>query len=375
MYGRIFLIFLFLAVPSAAVFAQEQEPHWDIQKIWRAEVLEIAESGMFTVPGTNVESPVQTLLVELLDGERKGETITFENDFIQLEAGERFYLNYLITNEGDEFYSVREIDRRAAILALLGIFVAVIALFGGVQGLRSLFSLAASLFVIVYVLVPALLAGYSPIPTSIAIAGAVLFCAIFFTHGFNRRSLIAFSGTIIAVALTGLFAHASISWSALSGFASDENIYLNVNTGGQLDLVGLLLAGIIIGALGVLDDIAITQVAVVRELFGSSPNISKREVYRRAMRVGREHVGALVNTLVLAYTGAALPLLLLFSLSESSWWTIVNREIFATEIVRALVGSIGLVLTVPITTLLAVLILEKYRGRAEEAGVPHTHVH
>ena len=207
------------------------------------------------------------------------------------------------------------------------------------------------------------------------VAGLILFFAIFFTHGFNIRSIVAYGGTMAAVFLTGLFAYVSIQGVDLSGFSSDETVYLNLNTGGELDFVGLLLAGIIIGALGVLDDIAVTQVAVVREFFSAGIE-NKKEIYRKAMRVGREHVGALVNTLVLAYTGAALPLLLLFSLSESGTLSIVNREIFATEIVRALVGSIGLIMTVPITTLLAVYVLSKYRQKLDDSGeVGHTHAY
>jgi uncharacterized membrane protein len=343
------LALLFLA-PS---LVWGQELHQDLQGVWRAEVLEITEEKKVIVPGTEVETSVQVLSAQLLDGDREGEIVRFENDYIQLEEGDRFYLNYLVTVDGREFYSVREVDRRAAMAAVAALFIATVLIFGGFQGLRSLLSLAGSLLVIVYVLVPALVGGYSPILVSFAVAGGVLFCAIFFTHGFNRRSATAFLGTIIAVGITGLLAYVSIGITGLTGFASDESVYLNLNTEGQLNFAGLLLAAIIIGALGVLDDIAVTQVAVVREL-SAAGKYTRWEIYRGALRVGKEHVGALINTLVLAYVGVALPLVLLFSLSESSVFSIINREIFATEIIRALVGSIGLVLTVPITTLLAV---------------------
>lgn len=363
------LMSLTLALPTLA-----QEVHQDLQAIYRAQVLDIVATSTVTVPGTEVENPVQTISVELLDGDREGEIVTFENDYIQLEKGDVFYVDYMRTFDGRELYLVRERDR-TLMLGLLGlIFVSVILAFGGWQGLRSLISLAGSLLVIVYILLPTLVAGYPPILTSIVVAAAVLFTAIFFTHGFNLRSLIAFGGTIIAVCLTGLLAYASIGLTNLTGFASDEAIYLNFGTDGQLDFVGLLLAAVIIGALGVLDDIAITQVAVVRELIATVQNIRKREVYMRAIRVGKEHVGALVNTLMLAYTGAALPLLLWFSLSESDALSILNREIFATELVRALVGSTGLILAVPITTLLAVWILHGRDLDSDEQN-HHTHSH
>lgn len=366
------LIFLLSILFTTPVYGQEL--YQDVQNILRAQVIEVANEKTIIVPGTDVENRVQTLDVKILDGPRKGEFITFENDFIQLSEGDKFYLNHIVNFEDQEYFSVREVDRRASMTFVFLIFVATVLIFGGKQGFRSLLSLAGSLLVIIYVLVPTLVQGYSPIPVSIAVAGAVLFCAIFFTHGFNRRSAIAYLGTLIAVTLTGLLAIFSIDSTGLTGFASDESVYLNLNTAGQLDFVGLLLAGIIIGALGVLDDIAVTQVAVVRELFGTGIK-DKKEVYKKAMRVGKEHVGALINTLVLAYTGAALPLLLLFSLSDSGILSIVNREIFATEIIRSLVGSVGLILTVPITTLLAVLILHKYPSGDDDEDIDYSHSH
>ena len=364
------VIFFAFALPAYA-----QVLHQDLQGVWRAQVIEAAPSEAFFVPGTDVQSEAQRLTAKLLDGERRGDFVTFENDYIQLEEGDSFYLNYIVTIEGDEYYSVSEVDRRDGMFTVLGIFVAVVLLFGGLQGLRSLMSLAGSLLVITYILVPQLVSGVSPVPLSIVVAGLVLFFAIFFTHGFNIRSGIAYVGTIIAVILTGLFAYFSIHITSLTGFSSDESVYLNLSTGGELDFVGLLLASVIIGALGVLDDIAVTQVAVVRELFGVG-NLTKKKIYLKAMRVGREHVGALVNTLVLAYTGAALPILLLFSLSQSGPFAIINREIFASEIVRGLVGSTGLVLAVPITTFLAVIILSKYQSKITSSkDVSHGHIH
>lgn len=366
----LYVLILLLVSP---IFVGAQEVHQDLQGVWRAEVVEVSDEQEIIVPGTDVKTKVQNLNIRLLDGDRTGQFIDFKNDYIQLDVGDKFYLNYLVTINGDEIYSVREVDRRTAMVTLFLVFVGIILAFGGWQGLRSLLSLFGSLLVIVYILVPQLVAGIAPVPLSILVAGLILFFAIFFTHGFNIRSAIAYGGTMIAVFLTGLFAYFSITTTGLTGFSNDESVYLNLSTGGELDFVGLLLAAIIIGALGVLDDIAVTQVAVVRELFESGMT-STKEIYNRAMRVGREHVGALVNTLVLAYTGAALPLLLLFSLSENGVLSILNREIFATEIVRSLVGSIGLILAVPITTLLAVYILRNYKGKMP-ADHGHSHSH
>lgn len=364
------ILILLLLIPFQT---HAQEVHEDLEGLWRAKVIEATEPRDILIPGTDIETNVQNLTVRITSGPREGEIVTFQNDYTQLTEGDRFYLKHVVTVNNDEYYSVHEVDRTLPLLILVGLFVAVILILGGKQGFRSLLSLVGSLLVLAYVLIPALLKGFPPIPTSILVAGLVLFFAIFFTHGFNRRSVIAFSGTIIAVGLTGALSYFFTDAMNLTGLATDESVYLNANTGGTLNFVGLLLAAVIIGALGVLDDIAITQVAVVRELFGTSKNITKREAYKRAMRVGKEHVGALVNTLVLAYTGAALPLLLLFSLSGADFLSVVNREIFATEIVRSLVGGIGLVLAVPITTFLATVILSKHREKIDSSEHLHSH--
>ncbi len=245
-------------------------------------------------------------------------------------------------------------------------------LFGGFQGVRSLCALLGSFFAIFYVLLPGILGGANPILLSVVVAAGILFAAIFFTHGFNRESLVAYGGTMIAVFLTSVFALFAVYSTDLTGFASDASTYLNFNTGGTLDFTALLLGAIIIGVLGVLDDISVTQAAVVTELYRSNPSLTKREVYLRALRVGREHVGALVNTLILAYTGAALPLLLHASITATGLVSAINTELFATEIVRMIVGSIGLILAVPIVTFLATLYLKGYTPKHDHS---HSHGH
>jgi uncharacterized membrane protein len=238
--------------------------------------------------------------------------------------------------------------------------------------MRSLIALFGSFMVILFVLLPGILNGWNPLFASFVVAAGILFLAIFFTHGFNRESTVAFSGTMVAVFLAGLFAIFSVHITNLSGFAADETVYLYFNTGGDLNFTALLLGAFIIGFLGVLDDIAVTQAAIVTELFNSNPGMKAREVYKRAMRVGREHVGALVNTLVLAYTGTALPLLLYLKMGPANFETAISLEVFATEIVRTIVGSMGLILTVPLVTLLAVKYLKDYKPKHSHS---HSHGH
>jgi len=356
-------LLLFFLVPG---FLHAQELHNDYQGTWKAKVVEITDERNEKITGTNFL--VQTMQVKVLEGPLEGDLIEITNDFLELDKGDKFYFNHNIFIDGRSSYTVINVARQGPLLILLGIFILTVIAFGRWQGVRSLIALAASFAAIMFVLIPGILSGWNPLMSSFLVAGVILFAAIFFTHGFNRESAVAYVGTMIAVVLAGLFAIFAVHITKLSGFAAEESVYLNFNTGGTINFTALLLGAFIIGFLGVLDDISITQSAVVTELYDSNPNITKREVYSRAMRVGREHVGALVNTLVLAYTGASLPLLLYFNLSPTSIGATINLEIFATEIVRIIVGSIGLILTVPIVTFLAVTYLKGYKSK-------HSHHH
>ena len=159
--------------------------------------------------------------------------------------------------------------------------------------------------------------------------------------------------------ITALLAYFSVELGQLNGYVSEEAVYVNFNSGGFIDVKGILLGGIIIGIIGVLDDIAITQVSIVKQLWQSNPNQSKKDVFRGALTVGKDHTSSLVNTLVLAYAGVGLPTLLLYKSLNLSFLYTVNTEQLAAEIVRTLAGSIGIILCVPITTYLAILLINK----------------
>lgn len=177
---------------------------------------------------------------------------------------------------------------------------------------------------------------------------------------------------IATVIFTGLLAHFAVNMTSLSGFVGEETTYLNFNTRGSIDFVGLLLGGIMIGLLGVLYDSAISQAISVEELHNIGPHLPRKTIFKRAMRIGREHIGALVNTLAIAYVGVSLPLLLFFSTAThnsvgNSILFLLNRELFATEIIRTIIGSIGLTLAVPITTLFAVfMLMPRQRAATQE---------
>lgn len=353
--------------------AQRFEPVGE-REVVRAEVLEVTAEREELVAGTEVLQTVQLLLVALQDGERAGEYVSFENEIVPLAVGDTFFLYRTSSIDREDQFVFKDYDRRGSLVWLLGLFFILLVAFAGWQGLRSIAMLFLSFFAILFVLVPALLAGYNPILISFCVSVVILALVFFGTHGFGRSVVVAFIGTIGAVVITCAVAWWWVVLTRLSGFGSDAAVYLNFNTDGQLDFAGLLLGSIIIGILGVLDDVSITQASVVEELKHANPELSGKELYRRALRVGRDHVSSLVNTLALAYVGVSLPLVLFLATSEDSFDLLANQEVVAAELVRIIVGSIGVILAVPLTTGLAAW---WYRDREvyEVSHAGHSHSH
>lgn len=368
------LIIIFTLLPIVQVDGQELVQ--DEVGNYQAKVLEVLDTSSQIINQGSEPVITQTVTVEFTNGPLEGQQREVSTDTLTLEAGDKIFINYRKTIDDTENFYVSDVNRLSPLFLLLISFCVAVVALGKWQGFRSLIALAGSFLAIFYVLLPMLLAGYSPVLVSTLVAALILFGAIYFTHGFNRESSVAFFGTMLAVLLTGILAKLSIWATGLTGLGSEDAVYLSFSNGANLDFNGLLLGSIIIGVLGVLDDIAVTQAAVVTELYNSNKEISKSEVFKRALRVGQEHVGALVNTLVLAYTSASLPLLLLFYGSDSELLSIINRELFASEIVRTIVGSIGLIMTVPIVTWLAVKYLKGYvskNDRSYHYGHSHSH--
>ena len=349
------LIFLALAAISLPAITGAQVLTPDTVTVVKARVVEVLAQDRQKLPGLSVSTELQTIRAEILEGAEQGSIVNVENDYLALETGETFFLMHTVNAlDGTDYYSVSDPYRLDALLILGLLFVAIVVVFGGKQGVRGLLALVGSLAFIMFMLLPGILQGYSPVLVAIVVASIITTLGSYVTHGFNRTTSTAVAGMIATVSITGFLAYISIPLAQLTGMSAEEAVYLNVSLEGTLDLAGLLLAGMIIGILGVLYDAAIGQAVSVEELAKAGPNLSRVEVYRRALRIGREHVGALVNTLAIAYVGAALPLLLLFwGFGSDDVLLALNREIFATEIVRTLVGSIGIVLAVPITTAIA----------------------
>ncbi len=326
------------------------------------KISKIVSERMEDTAGSGVQQTIQDLEVQILEGPFKGRTVEVENDISPLQLNDRVNLALGIDERGNPtihgigFAGVYRLPQLGWLVLL---FVALVFIFGGWQGVRGLASLAGSLALIVFALLPGLLHGLSPVWLSIGVSVLIITLGSYITHGFNRTTTAAVVGMIVTVTVVGLFASYAVHFARLSGIENEETLYLSVgNYGRHLNFVGLLLGGILIGSLGILYDIAIGQAISVEELRRASPKMHATELYKRATRIGREHIGALVNTLAIAYVGAFLPLLLLFYSEQSNVWQTLSNEIFATEIVRTLVGSIGLVIAAPITTMVAVTMLK-----------------
>jgi uncharacterized membrane protein len=368
---KLFLISsLFLSLLSSAVTAQATLIP-DTEVFEKAVVLETADQGTSTISGTDTSAPSQTLKIKVVTGVDTGKIVTFKNDYIQLSPDDIFYVRHQSNKmDGTDYWTVSDPYRLDVLLYLTIAFLILLFVFGGIQGIRGLASLIGSFFLIFYVLIPGLYAGHNAVGVSIGVSALIIIIGSYITHGFNRTTTSAVLGMISTVIVTGFIAYIVVHKAHLSGYNSDESTFLNLNTHGGIDMVGLLFGGIMIGLLGVLYDISIGQAIAIEELFRAGKHLTRKEVYKRGIRIGREHIGALVNTLAIAYVGASLPLILLIQTSTTGILFILNNEIFSTEIVRILIGSMGLVIAVPITTLLSSYMLY---GKELDAESKHHH--
>jgi uncharacterized membrane protein len=268
-------------------------------------------------------------------------------------------------------YTFNDFERRGPMLLLAAIFVAIVLLFARLRGALSLAGLAFSIAIVLLFVVPAILDDKPPLAVAVVGSLAVALITIPLAHGGGPKSLSAVLGTAASLLLTAGLAVLFTELTHLTGLSSEEATFLQLGQA-DLSLEGLLLAGMVIGALGVLDDVTISQASTVLALRRANPSLGFRELFGRALDVGRDHVSATVNTLVLAYVGAALPILLLFSATDLAVTDAANFEIVAKEIVATLVGSIGLIAAVPITTGLAAALA---LGEAPERLPDELHVH
>ncbi len=314
--------------------------------------------------GTTVEDLVECrkLTVQLLSGTDDGQQTVLEQAITATrgklpQVGDDLVLSATRLADGSTLYNFVDYERSSAMWVLVVLFVVTVIALGRWRGVGALAGLALSVAVLVVFVLPALLDGSNPVLVAIIGASSIAFASLYLAHGFDSATNVALLSTLAALALTGLLAWAFIELTSLTGLTDENALFLDT-LGVHIDPRGLLLAGVVIGSLGVLDDVTVTQVSAVGELHLARPDATIGELYHSALVIGRDHISSTVNTLFLAYAGAALPLLLLFSEVRQAIATTAMREVMAVEIVRTLVGSIGLVAAVPIATGMAAAVLK-----------------
>jgi uncharacterized membrane protein len=345
-----------------------------------ATVTKVSPRRCPEVPGQeNFRCSVVT--VELAEGADAGETFTFDYSSAPraraIQEGDDVVVGKGAEPQGDPApgaqapsrYFFVDFDRRAPLVALGVLFSIVVIALSRWRGLAALAGLGVSLVVLVKFVLPAILDGREPLAVAVVGGATIMFLALYLAHGLSAATTTAVLGTLASLFLTALLALLFVEISAFSGLGSEEAAFLQISQQ-QVNLEGLLLASIIIGTLGVLDDVTVTQASAVWELQRANPGYGLRNLFGAGIRIGRDHIASTVNTLVLAYAGASLPLLILFSVSDRALDQVVNTEIVAEEVVRTLVGSIGLVASVPITTGLAALVVTSAGRRPRARAYP-----
>lgn len=327
-----------------------------------ARVIEVLEEGTVEAPAGGASYPYQRLLLRIEGGSLAGQEITVEEGTANIinqqrlfQVGDRVYVERAVGPQGEERFYISDFVRTSPLFWIAVLFVGLVVLVGRGRGLRSLLGTLFSLVVVFTFVLPQIIAGRDPVVVSIIGSTLLLAVSTYLVYGWNPKAHAAVVGMMISLVLTGGLAWLFVEWTRLTGLSVEESSYLVIELGAGLDFRGLVLGGIIIGSLGVLDDICVGQASAVFELVNANRDLSWRELFRSSLNIGRDHIAAMVNTLLLAYVGASLPLMLVFLIYQEPIWRRVNREPIAEEIVRTLVGSVGLVLAVPITGLIASL--------------------
>jgi uncharacterized membrane protein len=312
------------------------------------------------LPAATAPPQCQTAQVAMRSGPDKGQVESVnqagEAGVPTLHTGDRVLLVRGVGPDNRPSYGFYDFERSNPLVLLALAFAVVVVVVGRWRGVGALVGLGITWLVMVRFILPAILEGRDPVSVSLVGAALIVLVVLFVAHGVNARTATAVLGTLASLALVEVIAQIEVHAAALSGLATEESQYLQ-NVVGDVRIQGLLLGGVVIGSLGVLNDITVTQASSVWEIHDADPARGFGGLYRSGMRIGRDHIASTVYTLVLAYAGAALPTLLLFTLAGQRLGQLVTSEQIAEEVVRTLVGSIGLVLAVPLTTALAALVV------------------
>ncbi len=359
--------------PRGPVLPEDQAPPLEALVEGEIHSVTLVEGTPDELAGISGE--VAQLEVDLLDGPDAGERIDLEvntDGFPSFAVGDRVLLDRTTDADGELSYFITDFQRLPTLSWLLALFVVAVIAISGWHGFRSLVGLGLSLAIVVRFVVPAIIAGTSPPLVALVGAMAIMLVTLYLTHGVNEMTTSAIVGTGAALVLTVSLGTFFVERSKITGFASDDAVFARFAVEG-LDLQGLVLAGLIIAALGVLDDVTVSQASTVFALHDTDRGLGFSELFTRAMKVGRDHIASVVNTLFLAYTGASIALLLLFYTGGVPVLEIINSEVLAEEIIKTVVGSLGLIAAVPLTTALAASVAIGRGPNAPALGDAHGH--
>jgi uncharacterized membrane protein len=331
-------------------------PGLDLSEIGFAEDVVRAETEVATVGPCSYDATVDCRLYQFTLLEDPVGEIAFgefpdEPGQPDLTEGEVVFLSVVTLEDGTVDYRFADKDRRALLLGLGLLFAAAVVGLGRMRGVAALVGLVVSVVILLWFILPAIISGRDAVLVALVGGGAIALVSLYLAHGYNPLTHVAALGAFSALVLTTGLSWLAVELANFSGVATEEAFYLLAIP--DLDLNGLLLAGIVLGAIGALDDVTVTQASAVWEVHGANPSLDSDALFQSGLRVGRDHIVSTVNTLLLAYAGASLPLLVFFTLSDQSLGFIASSEIVAVEIVRTLVGSMGLVAAVPVTTWLS----------------------
>ncbi|HSX39061.1 MAG TPA: YibE/F family protein [Candidatus Saccharimonadales bacterium] len=328
------------------------------QKYYQGVVLKVLENGYKTIDGS--KQPYQKLDIKIINGDLNGKQIQVENggsisitEGQRVNQGDKVVLTSVSTPIGNTFI-ITDRYRIGPVIFLILLFIAIAVITAGKRGITSIIGLFVGVFIITNFMVPQILAGSNPAIISYIAVLLIAVSSLYLAHGFNRNTSLALISTLITLLVSMVLSGIAVNITHLSGAGTDESFFLSANQTISVNLKGLLLGGIILGVLGVLDDITTAQTSVVSEIKGANPRLNLFELYSKGINVGKEHITSLINTLFLAYAGASLPLFLLLKLnSYQPLWVTFNSEFIIEEVVRTLVGSIALILAVPLSTFIA----------------------
>ena len=353
--AAVFILFAFIIpTPEIPLPATDQT---DEGETLTGRVALVLSEETAQVGGT--EQWTQQLEVQITTGSLKGETVTLRRGgevmatkYTRMRPGDQILLQRL-PSEGGSVLHVFDFIREPALLWLTLLFAGVAILVGKWTGVRSLLGAAFGALIVLRFILPRMLAGHNPLLVSLAGAAILIAVSQYLVYGFKWKIHAALSGVILSLAITSVLAIFFTWWAKITGLGSEEAPLLALAAGTYIDLRGLVLAQVIIGSLGVLDDICVGQASAIFQLRSANPRLDWQQLFRHGIAIGRDHIGAMVNTLLLVYIAASLPLFALLSLQRFSWRLLINQEFLAEEIILTLVGSLGLMLAMPITSLVA----------------------